>query len=72
MAYLSAAPRRASPADRRYDLGFFAALRLWAEAARERRALRSLGYSRLEDIGVDPKAADREASRPFWSVRKRR
>lgn len=44
---------------------------LWLEAARERRALKSLGYSRLEDLGIDPKAADAEAARPFWAVRAR-
>lgn len=44
---------------------------LWIEAAKERRRLRQLGYSRLEDLGIDPKAADREAARPFWAVRAR-
>ena len=46
-------------------------LALWAEAAKERRALKALGYSRLEDLGIDPKAADAEARRPFWAVRQR-
>ncbi len=44
---------------------------LWLEVAAERRALRDLGYSRLEDLGIDPKIADREARRPFWAVRNR-
>ncbi|MEX2519144.1 MAG: hypothetical protein WD969_07435 [Paracoccaceae bacterium] len=47
------------------------AISLWLAAARERRALARLGWSRLEDIGVDGAHADREASRPFWAVRPR-
>ncbi|QIE56448.1 hypothetical protein G5B40_13845 [Pikeienuella piscinae] len=55
-------------------LGVRAALRkiiLWLSVARERRELAGLAYHRLDDIGVAPKAADSEAKRPFWAVRKR-
>lgn len=41
---------------------------LWLKVSAERRALRDLGYSRLADLGIDPQVADREASRPFWSI----
>lgn len=47
-------------------------VRLWVEAARERKALRSMPYSRLEDLGLSPRDADAEAARPFWDVRGRR
>jgi len=51
--------------------GLIRIVKLWIEAAKERRALKSLGYSRLEDLGIDPREADAEAARPFWSVRPR-
>lgn len=58
------------------DSGFLARklvgrLTLGLSAARERRALRALDDARLTDIGVDARAALREAKRPFWSVRDR-
>jgi len=49
----------------------FKTVKLWLNAIRERRALRSMPYSRLEDIGVHPRQADREASKPFWIVSSR-
>ena len=39
---------------------------LWAERSRARRALREMGPERLADIGVDRKAALREARKPAW------
>lgn len=54
-----------------FGFGVLKTIGLWMQAARERRALKALGYSRLEDLGIDPAAADAEASRPFWSVRRR-
>lgn len=52
--------------------GVMSMISLWLSAARERRALPGLGWSRLEDIGVGGAEADREAARPFWAVRARR
>ncbi|MEM7271130.1 MAG: DUF1127 domain-containing protein [Pseudomonadota bacterium] len=48
--------------------GVFATVKLWLNTMRERRALKRMSYSQLEDIGVSPKAADAEAARPFWDV----
>ena len=52
-------------------IAVFKTVKLWIDAQRERRALRSMPYSRLEDIGVNPKAADREAHKSFWNVSSR-
>lgn len=41
-------------------------------AVRERRALAALDADRLADLGIDARAAMREAKRPFWSVKARR
>ena len=49
-------------------IAVFKTVKLWLNALNERRALRDMPYSRLDDIGVHPKAADREAHRPFWNV----
>jgi uncharacterized protein YjiS (DUF1127 family) len=40
--------------------------RTWRERASTRRALKQLSYQMLEDIGVEPSEAMREASKPFW------
>ena len=48
--------------------GVIKTVKLWLNAARERQALRNMSYSRLEDIGVHPKQADREANKFFWNV----
>jgi len=40
--------------------------RTWRERASSRRALSQLSYQMLEDIGVEPSEAMREASKPFW------
>jgi uncharacterized protein YjiS (DUF1127 family) len=47
-------------------IGFIRLLR-WSELARQRRALLALNEHMLKDIGVSRAAAEREASRPFWS-----
>ena len=49
-------------------IAVFKTVKLWFNAWRERQVLRKLSYSQLEDIGVHPKAADREAMKPFWNV----
>ena len=38
----------------------------WRDRARTRRALNQLSLEMLEDIGVEPYEAMREASKPFW------
>ncbi|MGH6919595.1 MAG: DUF1127 domain-containing protein [Geminicoccaceae bacterium] len=46
-----------------------AALRLWRQRARYRRdlaRLRRSGPHLIEDVGLSPKEADREAAKPFW------
>ena len=49
----------------------FKTVKLWLNAKRERDALRDMPYSRLDDIGVHPAAADREAHKSFWNVSSR-
>ena len=49
-------------------IAVFKTVTLWVNAWRERRALRDMSYSQLDDIGVLPKEADREAMNPFWNV----
>ena len=49
-------------------IAVFKTVKLWMNAQRERRVLRNMPYSRLEDIGVNPEAADREANKSFWNV----
>jgi len=43
-----------------------AALWLWRERARERRALRGLDDHQLADIGVTRAEAEAEGRKPFW------
>lgn len=52
-------------------IAVFKTVKLWMDAQRERNALRNMPYSRLDDIGVNPNAADREAQRSFWNVSSR-
>ena len=52
-------------------IAVFKTVKLWMNAQRERRVLRNMPYSRLEDIGVNPEAADREAQKSFWNVSSR-
>ena len=40
----------------------------WSDAARQRRALRSMSDEMLKDIGVSRTDAMREGGRPFWDV----
>ena len=44
----------------------------WHELARQRRNLLTLSDRMLKDIGVTRAEAEREASRPFWSLADRR
>jgi len=41
-------------------------IRTWRDRASGRRALRGLSFEMLEDIGVEPYAAMREANKLFW------
>lgn len=43
-----------------------ALISLWAERARQRRALRHLDDRLLDDIGLTREQAQKEASKPFW------
>ena len=52
-------------------IAVFRTVKLWMNAQRERNALRTMPYSRLDDIGVHPRAADREAQKSFWNVSSR-
>ncbi len=38
----------------------------WKQRSRTRRALRELSNECLEDVGLDPVDAMREAAKPFW------
>ncbi len=66
MAYITETFVTATP-----STAVFKKVKLWLNAIRERRALRSMPYSRLEDIGVHPRQADQEANKPFWIVSSR-
>ena len=41
-------------------------IRAWRDRASGRRALRGLSFEMLEDIGVEPHEAMREANKLFW------
>ncbi len=43
---------------------------VWSDVSRGRRALREMGWSRLEDLGLSEDAAKREARKPFWLTRR--
>ncbi|MHA6347151.1 DUF1127 domain-containing protein [Roseivivax sp. CAU 1761] len=45
-----------------------AQLRRWRALQRSRAALADLDDARLGDLGIDRRAAQREAARPFWDV----
>jgi uncharacterized protein YjiS (DUF1127 family) len=45
---------------------WLAMLRIWRGRCATRRALRVLDDHMLRDAGLDPRAARREARRPFW------
>jgi uncharacterized protein YjiS (DUF1127 family) len=45
-----------------------AAMRAWAERRRSRRDLSKLDRRLLQDIGLTPGEAMREAAMPFWKV----
>ena len=57
-------------ADQRHIVSVSAPFDLVATAVRFSRR-RNMPYSRLEDIGVNPNAADREAHKSFWNVSSR-
>lgn len=50
--------------------GLFRTVAVWAAVARERRALRDMGWSRLDDLGLTANDAGREARKPFWRTRR--
>ncbi|MEM7544758.1 MAG: DUF1127 domain-containing protein [Pseudomonadota bacterium] len=62
---------RSTPVMGTANLDFVSVLKLWLTVHAERRALRELSDAQLADIGVDPKAARREARRPFWDINRR-
>jgi uncharacterized protein YjiS (DUF1127 family) len=41
-------------------------LQTWKQRARTRRALSGLSLRMLEDAGIEPYEAVREAAKPFW------
>jgi uncharacterized protein YjiS (DUF1127 family) len=41
-------------------------LHTWRQRARSRRALSELSLMMLEDAGIEPYEAVREAAKPFW------
>jgi uncharacterized protein YjiS (DUF1127 family) len=45
----------------------FSLIRLRSQKYHQRRALLELDERQLSDIGITRKAAQREASRPFWT-----
>lgn len=41
---------------------------LWADLARQRRALRTLDDRMLKDIGISRADVEAEAAKPFWTA----
>lgn len=64
IAFLGAEPRLAPMAS--FALTAAVVITKWSQNARTRRALAQLDGHLLDDIGVDPRAARREARRMFW------
>ena len=64
LAILAEAPRLALPAV--VALKVAVVLTVWTERARTRKHLARLDPHLLRDIGIDTRAARREAARPFW------
>jgi len=65
--------REAASAGSRTSLGRLflsasAAMQLWYERSRQRRALARLDERLLRDIGVDRASAMQEVSKPFWQA----
>lgn len=59
---------RVLPTYRPIDFGAgFAVVKHWIAVSKERRALRNMTFSQLDDIGLTASDAGREASRPFWA-----
>lgn len=71
MAYMTdtaLAGRRRSPLAL-FD-GLARTLSVWSAVSRERRALREMGWSRLEDLGLSERDVERETRKPFWLTRR--
>lgn len=64
---LAPAPRRG-----RAEPSFWQRVVAWNRVARERRRLLELDSHILQDIGLTPEEAHREATRPFWDIDDRR
>lgn len=57
---------RSLPAAAQVAVEIAAILGKWAERRHTRAALRQLTAAQLDDVGLSPRAAQREASKPFW------
>lgn len=44
----------------------FATVKQWAIVSKERRTLRNMTMTQLDDLGLSADEARREAARPFW------
>ncbi len=62
------ASRRASTARRPVQPSIWQRVLRWNRVARERRRLLHLDPHMLQDIGLSPEEAYREATRPFWDI----
>lgn len=72
MAYLTHSSARIGRAPSPLTLAAAAArlVATWADVARERRALREMSRSRLDDLGLSDADVKREAQRPFFLTRR--
>ncbi|MFK7743989.1 MAG: DUF1127 domain-containing protein [Roseobacter sp.] len=64
LAYLSTA--RTAPAVAVFAVEFAAVVSKWATRRQTRHALKQLSNWQLEDVGLTPLQAQREASKVFW------
>lgn len=48
-----------------------ATVQRWVAVSNERRQLRAMTHSQLDDIGLSVDDAKREAARPFWVSKQR-
>lgn len=61
----SGAPAGAEQMRRRIG-GIVGTISLWVERSKQRHALAELDDHLLQDVGLSPGAARREATKPFW------
>jgi len=70
MQFGAVCARKSGLVQARFDTGrgLGETLALWHRRWTTRRQLEKLSLRELEDIGIDPITAEREAAKPFWMM----